>query len=242
MPSARLYFFVQRLFKCAARFLFRAKLAGVENIPKEGPFLLVTNHISFWDIPLMFIMQPRQMVMFCADKWRRVPGIREFCEMMGVIWVARGEADVEAIKLSLGHLKAGGILALAPEGTRSHSGPLQVGKTGAAYLADRTGVPIVPLAVWGQERAAGNLKRLRRTSVAGAFGEPFRLPPDGRAKGDKLEEFTEIIMCRLAALLPPDYRGAYADHPRLRQLHMTSEQQKGKAHVGITDTRFGSAT
>ena len=217
VPSARLYFFVQRLFKFAAWFLFEQTVTGVENIPKEGPFLVVCNHISFWDIPLIFMMQPRQMVMFCADKWRKVPLIGPFCEMMGVIWVVRGEADIDAIKLSLGHLKAGGILAVAPEGTRSHAGPLQAGKTGAAYLADRTGVLLVPLVIWGQERTAGNLKRLRRTSVVGAFGKPLQLPPGARAKAEKLEQYTELIMCRLAALLPPEYRGVYADHPRLRE-------------------------
>jgi 1-acyl-sn-glycerol-3-phosphate acyltransferase len=74
------------------------------------------------------------------------------------------------------------------------------------------------LVIWGQERTAGNLKRLRRTSVVGVFGKPLQLPPGGRAKAEKLEQYTELIMCRLAALLPPEYRGVYADHPRLREL------------------------
>ena len=219
MAPARVYFFVRRLFAVAAWFVFRPKFTGLEHIPKDGPFLVVCNHISFFDIPLMFIMQSRrQMVMFCADKWRKVPLVGPFCEMMGVIWVVRGEPDMDAIKQSLGHLKGGGILAVAPEGTRSHTGPLQPGKTGAAYLADRTNVPILPIAVWGQEATVRNLKRLRRTEVTGVIGQPFGLPPGGRAKSEKLQECTDLIMCRLAALLPPPYRGVYADHPRLRDL------------------------
>ncbi len=218
-PSARVYFFVRRLFAMAAWFVFKQRLTGLENIPKAGPFLVVCNHISFFDIPLVFMMQPRrQMVMFCADKWRKVPLIGPFCEMMGVIWVVRGEPDMDAIKQSLGHLKGGGILAVAPEGTRSHAGPLQSGKTGAAYLADRTNVPILPLAIWGQEDTVPNLKRLRRTPVTGVIGKPFCLPPGGRAKSEKLEEYTDVIMCQLAALLPPQYHGVYAEHPRLHEL------------------------
>ena len=217
--SARLYFFVHRLFIFMAWFVFKQTLTGLENVPKEGPFLVVCNHISFFDIPLVFMMQSRrQMVMFCADKWREAPLIGAFCEMMGVIWVSRGEADMDAIKLSLGHLKAGGILAVAPEGTRNHTGPLQAGKTGAAYLADRTGVPILPLAIWGQEDTVRNLKRLGRTSVTGVLGKPFCLPVGGRAKSEKLQEYTDFIMCQLAALMPPEYRGVYADHPKLREL------------------------
>ncbi len=219
VPSARLYFFVHRLFILMAWFVFKQKLTGLENIPPAGAFLVVCNHISFFDIPLVFIMQSRRrMVMFCADKWRKVPLIGAFCEMMGVIWVSRGEADMDAIKLSLGHLKTGGILAVAPEGTRSHTGPLQTGKTGAAYLADRTGVPILPLAIWGQEDTVRNFKRLRRTAVTGVLGKPFGLPSGGRAKSEKLQEYTDVIMCQLAALMPPEYRGVYADHPKLREL------------------------
>lgn len=218
LPSPGLYFFVRRLFQLAAPLIFRQYYSGVENVPPQGPFLLVTNHISFFDVPVLFLMQPRQTVMFSADKWSRVPGIAQFCEMMGTIWVARGEVDKGAIKLALGHLRAGGILAVAPEGTRSHNGPLQYGKTGAAYLADRTGVPVVPMVAWGQEATIHNLKRLRRTVVRGAIGQPFHLPRGGRAKGDRLQEYTDLIMCRLAALLPPEYRGVYADHPLLKEL------------------------
>jgi 1-acyl-sn-glycerol-3-phosphate acyltransferase len=115
-------------------------------------------------------------------------------------------------------LKAGGVLGLAPEGTRSHTGQLQEGKTGAAYLADRAGVPIVPVALAGTENVWRNLKRLRRTPVACTIGQPFRLPSDGRAKGEQLKHLTDEVMCRIAALLPPQYHGAYAGHPRLKEL------------------------
>jgi 1-acyl-sn-glycerol-3-phosphate acyltransferase len=106
---------------------------------------------------------------------------------------------------------------MAPEGTRSLTRTLQRGKVGAAYLADRAGVPLLPVAIWGTERLPENVRRLRRTPVNMRVGRPFRLPGDGRARSRDLEAHTDLIMCRIAALLPPQYRGVYSDHPGLRE-------------------------
>ena len=218
MPSPRVYFSVDKILRFIALFVFKQDVTGMENVPRQGPFLFVLNHLSIFDVPFTLFISPRQMVMFCADKWRTVPGAGQLADLMGVIWVVRGEPDMDAVKLSLNHLKAGGVLALAPEGTRSRGGGLLEGKTGAAFLADRTSVPIVPVGMWGTDKVAGNLKRLRRSVVHAAIGKPFCLPPNGRAKGETLKEYTDIIMCHIAALLPPEYRGLYADHPKLHEL------------------------
>jgi 1-acyl-sn-glycerol-3-phosphate acyltransferase len=124
---------------------------------------------------------------------------------------------MDAMKAALAMLKSGRRLGVAPEGTRSPTGALQRGKPGAAYLADRTQVPIIPMAMWGTETVMRHWLRLRRPAVVCRIGPPFTLPRDGRAKGARLDEFTDEIMCTLAALLPPEYRGVYADHPRLRE-------------------------
>ncbi len=216
--SPGVYEFVRKIFIFLEWVLITPEISGLENLPTDGAFLVVTNHLSIADPPMVFIHFPRQMVMFAADKWKKAPGIRQLAELMGVIWVARGEADMSAIKTSLAALKSGQPMGMAPEGTRSHTGGLIKAKTGAAYLADRVGVPIVPIAISGTERLGHNLKRLRRTPVRFVVGRPFRLPPNGRAKGDVLEQYTDEIMCRLAVLLPPEYRGVYAEHPRLREL------------------------
>lgn len=79
-------------------------------------------------------------------------------------------------------------------------------------------MPILPVAIVGTERLAENVRHLRRTPARLIVGAPFRLPPDGRASAARLAEHTEQIMCRIAALLPPEYRGVYADHPGLRRL------------------------
>lgn len=216
--SPRMYWLIHGLFRFLGWLLLKRDVVGLENIPAAGPFLLVINHLSIVDPPLVFMHVKHQMVMFAADKWMTTPGVKQLAETLGVIWVARGEADLAAIKAALSVLKSGGIIGMAPEGTRSRSGLLERGKTGAAYLADRAGVPLVPIAVSGTERFGEHLRRLRRTPVRMVVGRPFRLPPNGHAKGEVLEDYTTLIMCHIAALLPPEYRGVYADHPKLKEL------------------------
>ena len=92
-------------------------------------------------------------------------------------------------------------------------------KTGAAYLAHLTDAPIVPLAITGTEKAGRDLLHLRRPRLTIRVGIPFTLPPisdDDRSAG--LRRNTNEIMCRIAAMLPPQYHGVYADFPRLREL------------------------
>lgn len=212
------YFFIQDLVRVLVNGLTQHTVIGLENFPKDGPFLVVSNHLSMMDAPIVFLNCPRRMVVFAADKWKHTPGLKHLCETVGVIWVARGEADLDAIKTSIAFLKAGGVMGMAPEGTRSHIAQLQRGKTGAAYLADRARVPLVPVAVTGSQNVGSSLKRLRRAVVTYTIGQPFWLPSDGRAKGEKLQAYTDLIMCHIAALLPPEYRGVYHDHPILAQL------------------------
>jgi 1-acyl-sn-glycerol-3-phosphate acyltransferase len=218
-PTSRsVYEFIRSLFRLLGWLLLRQEVRGLEHIPASGPYLIAVNHLSIADPPMIFMNVPQQLVMFAADKWKRVPGVRQLAEAVGVIWVARGEADLSAIKAALTVLRAGQPMGLAPEGTRSHTAELQPGKTGAAYLADRTGVPIVPIGITGTEAFARNLRRLRRTPVRMVIGRPFTLPATGRAKGEALVAHTTTIMCHIAALLPPEYRGVYAHHPQLQAI------------------------
>jgi 1-acyl-sn-glycerol-3-phosphate acyltransferase len=126
------------------------------------------------------------------------------------IWVRRSEFDREALLESLRVLKQGGLLGLAPEGTRSPDGTLQPGKHGVAFLAARVGVPIVPVGIVGTDRMVQRFRRLRRMKIRVVFGEPFHLPQEGRLTSEELAAATEIIMLEIARLLPPERRGAYA--------------------------------
>ena len=113
----------------------------------------------------------------------------------------------------------GGMLGIAPEGTRSRTGALIQAKTGTAYLADKAGVPVVPAAIYGSESAMRQLFHLHRPAIHIEFGKPFTLEPVSRSNRDAdLQRNTDEIMCRIAAMLPQRYWGVYAGHPRLIEL------------------------
>lgn len=218
LASPRVYAAMRTAFQAIVRLLFRPEVTGLEHVPATGSFLAVVNHLSIADPPLMMAYLPRQMTIFAADKWRSNWVTRWVVETVGVIWVARGEADRHALRQAVGVLQAGRPMGLAPEGTRSPFRALQAGKGGAAYLAARAGVPLLPVGIWGTEQMPANLRRLRQTIVHMAVGPAFRLPGGGQVRSAELAAHTDEIMCRIAALLPPAYRGVYAGHPRLAAL------------------------
>jgi len=187
----------------------RVDVQGLENLP-AGPFVGVVNHLSSFDTLTGIAVGPiRQATTFAAIEHRSDPIGGWILDQLGVIWVRRGEADRDAIKIALDEIKCGTMMAMAIEGTRSRTGGLQPGKTGPAFLASRTQVPMVPGAIWGTEKIVSNLKRLRRSEVHLWIGQPIYLP-SGRANTEQLEEYTDQVMLQIAAMLPPEYRGVYA--------------------------------
>lgn len=200
--------------------LTRVRIQGIENVPKTGACLLAVNHLSLLEPPLVFGLVKREKITaLVAKKYRRKLFFRWLIRAVDGIWINREETDFQALREALAFLKDGGALGIAPEGTRSHTGALIEAKTGVAYLADKAGVPVVPVAVSGTETAFAKLKRLKRPHIEIKFGKPFNLPPVQRStRAEDLQRNTDEIMCQLAALLPPAYRGVYADHPRLKEL------------------------
>ena len=199
-------YFLLALLKMVAR----VDVKGMDDLP-DGPFVAVTNHLSSFDTLTGIAVGPiRQATTFAAIEHRSDPIGGWILDQLGVIWVRRGEADREAIKIGLDELKSGTVMALAIEGTRSRTGGLLEGKTGPAFLASRTNVPMLPVAIWGTEKIISNLKRLRRSEVHLRIGQPVPLPA-GRANTEQLEEYTDQVMLKIAAMLPPQYRGVYAD-------------------------------
>jgi len=199
-------YFLLTLLKIVAR----VDVQGFENLP-DGAFVAVINHLSSFDTLTGIAVGPiRQATTFAAIEHRSDPIGGWILDQLGVIWVRRGEADRDAIKLALEELKGGTVMAMAIEGTRSRTGGLLPGKTGPAFLASRTNAPMVPAAIWGTENIISNLKRLRRSEVHLRIGQPFQLP-EGRANTEQLEAYTDEVMLKIAAMLPPEYRGVYAD-------------------------------
>ncbi|MFO7537838.1 MAG: lysophospholipid acyltransferase family protein [Chloroflexota bacterium] len=208
--------------KVAAHTLAKIDIEGIERIPQEGGCVVVSNHIGRLDAMLAIVLAERDdVIMFVAEKYQKYAFWRWAVRQVDGIWLNRFDTDFHALREVHKRLKGGGILAIAPEGTRSRSGKLLPGKQGAAFLAAKAGVPIVPIALTGTEDTVvkSRLRRLQRLDVTIRVGEPFALPPLDRKDRDAyLEAQTTEIMCRIAALLPPDYHGHYAAHPRLLAL------------------------
>ncbi len=210
---------MQNFFRPIVRFLLwliaRIEIVGQENMPASGPYILVTNHVSAWDTPVLLLVCRHKIWALAGERHQRNLFFALVLGLGGSIWVQRGEVDREALRKAMAVLQRGEVLGMAPEGTRARGVyALQPGKTGAAYLATRTDVSIVPVGVTGTELIKEEIKRLRRARVRVVVGEPFRLPESGRVRGARLDEYTEIIMRRIAALLPKEYRGVYGDRPQ----------------------------
>lgn len=195
-------------------------LGGLEGVPRDGAAILVINHLGHLDAPFVYMIVNRDdLTGWVADKYRNTPFMPTIVKWLDGIWINREGIDILAIKKAHKYLKEGRMLGIAPEGTRSHTGALIEGKNGVAYLAAKTGTTIIPVAITGTESVSKTWMRLRRPRLTVCFGEPFALPPLERATRDMiLQQGTDEIMCRIAALLPSKYRGTYSDHPRLLEL------------------------
>ena len=197
----------QRVFAAGAR----VRVEGQANLPKEGGYIIAVNHLSLADVPLVLTIMPRPVILLAADWLRESAATRWFLQGLGnSIFVRRGEGDGEAVQSALSVLKAGGIIGLSPEGTRSKSGTLEQTQLGMAYLALIAEVPIVPIASWGHERLWNAWRRGKRPEVNIRVGAPIRLIASD-VSAAVLRQQTDLVMRDLAALLPREYRGVYGD-------------------------------
>ena len=202
----------QLFFRYALQAIVHVQATGLQRIPRTGPVIIVNNHISFLDVTLTYLFAPRHLTGFSKVELHESHFFGPIMRFGGVIPIRRRTPDVEAVRRALAALEKDEALLVAPEGTRSHDGPLRQGRTGVVLLALRSGAPILPVAVWGQERFWRNLPRLLRTRVWIRVGHPFHLQADGeRVHRAARERMLREVMLQLAALLPPAYRGVYAD-------------------------------
>ncbi|AWR85391.1 lysophospholipid acyltransferase family protein [Meiothermus taiwanensis] len=200
---------VYKVCKVIARFLlqvlFGLKVEGAEKIPKEGPVILASNHMSFLDPVVMGVACPRVVSYMSRDDVFNYPILRWLLPRLYVIPVSRGSGDLGAIKAAIRVLKNGMAFGIFPEGRRSRTGFIEPFKTGAAAIALRTGAVIVPAAIIGSDKAwpVGRWPRLRRR-IRVVFGDPIVLPP-GKPDHQTLEEVTHRLEAAVTALLPPQY-------------------------------------
>jgi 1-acyl-sn-glycerol-3-phosphate acyltransferase len=183
---------------------------GIENFPREGPALVVINHLGDADAPLLVSSAPVSLDVLGKVELYDFPILGRLMDWYGVIWLHRGRADLRAIQAALDGFAEGRIIVIAPEGRYSLIGGLEEGSKGAAYLAYKADVPILPVAVIGTENAHvyGYLKRWRRAPVRFRVGKAFRLSRQADRR-EMTRVGTHQIMESLANLLPEAYRGAY---------------------------------
>ncbi len=190
------------------------EVVGRERVPMEGPLIVACNHLNNADPPMIAIAIPRYPTYMAKQEMINWPILGPAFRIFGAFPVRRGEADRAAMRAATEVVRSGAMLVMFPEGTRSRTGGLTRGHSGTAVIALRTGVPILPVAITGTERIGWPwifLKPLCVPHVKVTIGEPFLLPPVDHVTGEAAAQATDLIMRRIAALLPPRYRGVYGD-------------------------------
>ncbi|MBM3470161.1 MAG: 1-acyl-sn-glycerol-3-phosphate acyltransferase [Armatimonadetes bacterium] len=186
--------------------LFGLRVEGREHEPESGPVLAVCNHVSAVDPPIAGVALHRRAWYMAKEELLRTPVLGPLLRSVGTFPVRRGEADRQSIRTALQVLGRGRVLLMFPEGTRSPDGRLLSAEPGAALLALRTGVAVLPMAVVGTHRAMPKGARLpRRTPVTVRIGPAITVPRhEGRIDRAVLDEWGRRFMAAIAALLPPD--------------------------------------
>jgi 1-acyl-sn-glycerol-3-phosphate acyltransferase len=216
---------IRFLIRIGLKLIARFEIRGKENVPLTGGMIIAANHIGILDIVMVYFGIDRtDLFIPVAEKFEKIGWIRWLGKQLNFLFVDRFNPDLKALRKMIALMEEGKCLVIAPEGTRSRVGSLNEGKPGVAYLAARSGFPIVPVAITGTADRVilGNVKRLRKSNITLTGGKPFIIPPLPKTNRDAaLKDYTDEIMCQIAALLPERYRGVYTNHPRLKELLQT---------------------
>jgi 1-acyl-sn-glycerol-3-phosphate acyltransferase len=193
------------------------KQYGRENIPLTGPLIIASNHLADADPCIYGFFFPRLVRTLAKRELLTVPGIKHFLKAYGAIPVRRGEADLAALRLSQEALDEGYALCIFPEGTASEEKAQMIEAwSGAGLIALRSGAPVLPVAITGSQRLGLPMMFLRpfpRQHVTITYGKPFVPDKPARVNSEAAKVATQQIMERIAALLPPEYRGYYGSDP-----------------------------
>lgn len=214
--------FIVLVIRTVIRLIAKVKANGYENLPKTGGFVIAVNHLGFLDAPLAYYaLNDWNLFIPVAEKWAESAVLRWLGKHLNAIFIDRFNPDLKAMREMIKRMEDGQTLVIAPEGTRARDEKMAQGKPGVAYLASKMGWTILPVAIIGSEDrlVIQNLKRLKRTPIQLIAGKAFTLPPFPKEnREEKLQEYTDEIMCRIAVLIPEHNRGYYAEHPRLKEL------------------------
>ena len=204
--------FTRVLFTTATRLT----VTGAEGVPPWGPLIVVSNHMNLTEPPLIATCVGRRVRFAAKVELYRHWLFGFFVRGYGAVPIFRGGASKEGMQGLLDLLARDQVVGMFPEGTRSQ-GSLGRAKPGAALVAMRSGAPILPVAITGTERIRGPWSFFTRPRVTVSIGQPFTLPVlEGSVGRAQLTTLSDMVMERVAALLPPSYRGAYAVKERAK--------------------------
>lgn len=192
-----LYEILKVLARVVMVLLFRLRTRGRQHVPREGGLIIVANHSSFLDPPMIGCVVPRQLTYLAKEELFRIPLLGRLIHAVNARPLRRGGADLRAMRAAFRVLEEGGALLVFPEGTRGDEGVLRDGKAGAGMLAVVSGVPVVPAYVEGSGRAWPRGRSLPRPStVRVTFGPPVRLPlpTQGAGRKERYEAASRAMM------------------------------------------------
>ena len=198
------------LFAGALRVWSNWEVEGAENVPKTGPLIIVANHLGIIDSPLLAVCIPRRIEFMAKAELFHNPITSVLLRSGGAFPIAENGREFHSIKHSLAILQREGTMGIFPEGGRTQT---SLGKAmlGAAMIAIKSGAPVLPVGITGTEGTISLVKMAMPTGTFGVrIGEPFKPPPIyGNKLRGNLEKVTDIIMERIAEVLPENYRGLY---------------------------------
>jgi 1-acyl-sn-glycerol-3-phosphate acyltransferase len=200
-------------FRFLFRLLTRVEISGTINIPSVGAYLVAPNHISIFEPPLLGAFWPSELEIAAAVEILERPIQSEIMRLYGTVHVHRGQLDRSLITALLERLANGRPVLIFPEGMRTKSPGLKAGNTGAAYLAAKANVSLIPVGITGTYRLWEGIRKLQRPEIKIRIGPALEFPRfDLRSPERKrtLKVRTNEIMRAIARLLPPDHQGDYA--------------------------------
>jgi len=205
--------FIRVLLRLVFRILAPVKVTGKKNVPLRTPYIVAINHVSLFEAPFVGVFWPEQLeALGASDVWDR-PGQKYLARLWGGIPVHRGEYDRAAMEGVISALRSGYALLIAPEGGRSHIPGMRTAFPGIAYIAEQTGVPVIPVGIVGTtDDFFKKASRGKRPPLEMRIGKPFLLPPiegKGEARRESRQRNADLVMRHIAGLLPDEYRGVY---------------------------------